>query len=146
MASKAKRRWSQHVTEHSDALTLDKGVFAQSDPGAIARSLKRSADRSHRRKSSPYRSAASMLTFYINRAGRQLSATRLRKLESAKVELRRLYGKQSAEASANKKPVSKRSTSKSRVSRRNVAKRSTTKRKTLPRRKSAAARKSGARS
>ncbi|MBI4367377.1 MAG: DUF3175 domain-containing protein [Deltaproteobacteria bacterium] len=97
MAKKAKRkkskRWSQRVTEESDALTLDRGVFAKSSPRAIANSLKRSADRSHRRKSSPYRSAMSMLTFYINRAGKGLSAARKKKLETAKDELRELYGK-----------------------------------------------------
>ncbi len=97
MAKKAKRkkskRWSQRVTEESDALTLDRGVFAKSSPRAIARSLKRSADRSHRRISSPYRSAMSMLTFYINRAGKGLSAARKKKLETAKNELRELYGK-----------------------------------------------------
>ena len=95
MAAKRKptRRWSQRVTETSDAMTLDRGVFTRGDPKSIARSLKRSADRSHRRKSDPYRSAMSMLTFYINRAGSGLSATGRKKLESAKGELRRLYGK-----------------------------------------------------
>ena len=87
------RRWSQRVTNESDALTLDHGVFAKSNPKAIARSLKRSADRSKRRKSSPYRSAMSMLTFYINRGGKGLSAPRKQKLERAKNELRELYGK-----------------------------------------------------
>jgi hypothetical protein len=88
-----KRRWSQRVTETSDALTLDKGVFTKGSPKAIARSLKRSAERSHRRKSAPYRSAMSMLTFYINRGGKGLSASRKRTLEKAKDELRALYGK-----------------------------------------------------
>jgi len=87
----AKRRWSKRVTESSDALDLDHGVFARRDPGSIARSLKRSADRSRRRKADPYRSAMSMLTFYINRAGKSLSATQKRRLEAAKDELRRLY-------------------------------------------------------
>lgn len=91
--TKTKRRWSHHVTETSDALTLDKGVFAKGNPKAIARSLKRSAERSHRRKSSPYRSAMSMLTFYINRGGKGLSKTRRHTLEKAKGELRSLYGK-----------------------------------------------------
>ena len=72
------------------------GVFSQRSPGAIARSLKRSAERSRARKSSPYRSAMSMLTFYINRGGKGLSASRRRTLESAKGELRRLFGKQKA--------------------------------------------------
>ena len=87
------RRWSQRVTETSDALTLDEGVFTKSTPRAIASSLKRSADRSRRRKSDPYRSAMSMLTFYINRAGKGLPKTRKAKLEKAKDELRVLYGR-----------------------------------------------------
>jgi hypothetical protein len=85
------RRWSQQVTETSDALDLDKGVFSLGSPRAIARSLKRSAERSRRRKSGSLRSAMSMLTFYINRAGRKLSKTRRARLESAKKELRLLY-------------------------------------------------------
>ena len=84
-------RWSQRVTETSNALDLDQGVFALDDPKRIARSLKRSAEHSHRRKADPYRSAMSMLTFYINRAGGSLSATRKRTLEQAKDELRALF-------------------------------------------------------
>jgi len=84
------KRWSQRVTRQSNALDLQSGVFAQDDPRKIARSLARSALRSKRRKSSPYRSAMSMLTFYINRAGKQLPARRRRVLESAKDELRAL--------------------------------------------------------
>jgi hypothetical protein len=84
------RRWSAEVTKHSDALDLKKEVFKGS-PKQIARSLKRSAERSHRRKSSPYRSAMSMLTFYINRGGSNLSASRRRTLEAAKGELRALF-------------------------------------------------------
>lgn len=87
------KRWSQRVTKTSDALTLEKGVFTKPTPKAIAASLKRSAERSRRRKSSAYRSAMSMLTFYINRGGKGLSATRKKKLEKAKDELRALYGK-----------------------------------------------------
>lgn len=87
------RRWSQRVTETSDAMTLEQGVFKKGSPKAIARSLKRSAERSHRRKSAPYRSAMSMLTFYINRGGKGLSTSRKRTLEKAKDELRALYGK-----------------------------------------------------
>jgi hypothetical protein len=90
----ATKRWSQHVTETSDALDIDKGTFALDDPAQIARALKRDAEQSHRRKSEPYRSAMSMLTFYINRAGKQLPARRLRILEQAKDELRRLYGRE----------------------------------------------------
>ncbi|MGH8241476.1 MAG: DUF3175 domain-containing protein [Steroidobacteraceae bacterium] len=89
----ARKRWSQRVTQTSDALTLDRGVFARGDPRSIARSLKRSAERSRRRKAGAYASAMSMLTFYINRAGRQLPASRKRKLMAAKQELRALYGK-----------------------------------------------------
>ena len=87
------RRWSRHVTEHSEALTLDKGVFTLRDPKRIAASLKRSAERSRRRKSSPFRSALSMLTFYINRAGKSLPASRKRTLMRAKDELRKQFGK-----------------------------------------------------
>jgi hypothetical protein len=84
-------RWSRDVTRHSNALDLEKDVFAQADPKRIARSLQRSAEHSERRKSSPFRSAMSMLTFYINRAGDKLPATQRRRLETAKDELRRLY-------------------------------------------------------
>lgn len=85
------RKWSQQVTEHSDALDLDEGVFALDDPAAIARSLKRSAEHSHRRKGTPFQSAMSMLTFYINRAGKGLSADRRHMLEQAKGELRKAF-------------------------------------------------------
>jgi hypothetical protein len=88
------RRWSQHVTETSNALDLDPGVFLLKDPAAVARSLKRSAERSQRRKSDPYRSAMSMLTFYVNRAGTNLPPEQRRVLEEAKDELRRLYGRE----------------------------------------------------
>jgi Protein of unknown function (DUF3175) len=87
------RRWSQRVTRESDALDLEGGVFSQPDPKRIAASLKRSAERSRRRKSSPYRSALSMLTFYINRAGKNLPAARRKTLQQAKVELRRQFGR-----------------------------------------------------
>lgn len=83
-------RWSARVTATSDALDLREGVFKLDDPKAIARSLKRSADRSHRRKADPFRSAMSMLTFYINRAGANLPKRRRATLEQAKVELRKL--------------------------------------------------------
>jgi len=88
-------RWSQRVTEKSDALDLEQGVFSGTDPKAIARSLKRSAERSRRRKSDPYRSAMSMLTFYINRAGHKLGARRKRVLERAKGELRAAFQRDS---------------------------------------------------
>jgi hypothetical protein len=82
------RKWSARVTRESDALDLDRGVFKLDSPKRIAASLKRSAERSKRRKADPYRSALSMLTFYINRAGRNLSSERKRTLNEAKDELR----------------------------------------------------------
>lgn len=87
----AARRWSRRVTETSNALDLDTGVFSRDDPASIARSLKRSAERSRRRKADPFRSAMSMLVFYINRAGKKLPKQRRARLEAAKDELRRLY-------------------------------------------------------
>jgi hypothetical protein len=87
------KKWSQKVTERSNALDLDQGVFAQRDPEKIARSLKRSAEHSTRRKGTPFQSAMSMLNFYINRAGKQLPAGRRRKLERAKDELRKIFGR-----------------------------------------------------
>ena len=93
---KASRRWSARVTRTSDALDLDKGVFTKRSSRAVARSLKRSAEHSHRRKSSPFRSAMSMLNFEINRAGRNLPASRKKILEGAKRELRKLYGREPA--------------------------------------------------
>jgi hypothetical protein len=87
------QRWSQHVTETSNALDLEHRVFAQKDPRRIARSLKRSAEHSDRRKSDPFRSAMSMLTFYINRAGSTLPKRQRARLEAAKDELRALYGR-----------------------------------------------------
>jgi hypothetical protein len=87
------RRWSKHVTETSDALDLKGGVFTLRDPKKIAASLKRSAERSRRRKANPYRSALSMLTFYINRAGKNLPASRRKVLGRAKDELRAQFGK-----------------------------------------------------
>jgi Protein of unknown function (DUF3175) len=91
MAKTSPKRWSQEVTEHSDALDLEKGVFTLKDPKEIAVSLKHSAESSERRKSDPYRSAMSMLTFYINRAGKHLSDTDRSRLEKAKQELRKLF-------------------------------------------------------
>src|ERR671925_485899 len=88
------RRWSGRVTRHSNALDLDRGVFTWKDPKKIARSLKRSAERSRRRKADPYRSALSMLTFYLNRAGRTLPATRRRTLDKAKRELKVAFGRE----------------------------------------------------
>ncbi|XZF16106.1 DUF3175 domain-containing protein [Chitinophagaceae bacterium MMS25-I14] len=87
------RKWSAAVTAHSDALDLGKHMFEQDDPAKIAADLKRSANKSHRRKGTPYQSAMSMLNFYINRAGKNLSAHRKKILEQAKDELRALFGR-----------------------------------------------------
>ena len=87
----SKKYWSAGVTERSNALDLEANVFTLDDPAAIARSLKRSAEASDRRKAPPFRSAMSMLVFYINRAGRGLSEKRRRVLERAKDELRRAF-------------------------------------------------------
>jgi Protein of unknown function (DUF3175) len=92
--SRSSSRWSAHVTRSSNALDLKRGIFRQRSARAIAASLKRSALASHRRKSEPFRSAMSMLNFQINRAGRGLSAERRRTLERAKVELRKLFGRE----------------------------------------------------
>lgn len=85
------KRWSKQVTETSHALDLEPGVFTWKDPRRIARSLMRSAEHSRLRKRNPYRSAMSMLSFYINRAGKNLPKTRHRCLEAAKRELAALY-------------------------------------------------------
>ena len=90
----APKRWSQRVTQESDALDLKRGVFKLKDPRKIAASLKRSAEHSSRRKTGAYRSALSMLTFYINRAGKTLPKTQRTRLERAKVELKRAFGKE----------------------------------------------------
>lgn len=92
--NKPANRWSQRVTQTSNALDLEHKVFTWSDPKRVARSLKRSAEASRRRKASPFQSAMSMLNFYINRAGRGLSAKQKRVLMRAKDELRRLFGKE----------------------------------------------------
>lgn len=90
---KPSRKWSDRVTRESNALDLEQGVFTWHDPKRIARSLKHSADASTRRHAPPFRSAMSMLVFYINRAGRNLDRDQLRILERAKDELRSLYGR-----------------------------------------------------
>ena len=87
------KRWSQRVTRESDALDLKRGVFTLTDPKKIAASLKRSAEHSSRRKSGAYRSALSMLTFYINRAGKTLTKTQRDRLERAKAELKHQFGR-----------------------------------------------------
>jgi hypothetical protein len=93
MARKKSMRWSQEVTETSNALDLEPGVFSWDDPRKIAESLKWSADNSERRKASPFASAMSMLNFYINRAGKKLPARQRKILDMAKDELRHLYGR-----------------------------------------------------
>src|ERR1700761_6722399 len=90
----APKHWSQRVTRESDALDLKHGVFKQTSARKIAASLKRSAERSSRRKSGAYRSALSMLIFYMNRAGRKLPKTQRERLERAKHELKRQFGKE----------------------------------------------------
>ena len=90
----AGKKWSQEVTERSDALDLEHDVFTLPDPKAIAASLKKSAEESTRRKSSPFRSAMSMLSFYINRAGKNLDPEQKRVLEQAKDELRAAFGRE----------------------------------------------------
>jgi hypothetical protein len=88
-----KRKWSRRVMQTSDALDLERGVFKKGSPRAIATSLKRSAEKSSRRKAPPFRSAMSMLVFYENRGGKNLSPAARKKLEKAKDELRKLYGR-----------------------------------------------------
>jgi hypothetical protein len=88
-----RKRWSANVTEQSDALDLERGVFASNDPREIALSLKRSAEESRRRKAEPFRSAMSMLSFYVNRAGTNLPARQRDVLARAKEELRSLFGR-----------------------------------------------------
>jgi hypothetical protein len=90
-ASSSPKRWSQHVTRESDALDLKQGVFKLTSPRKIAASLKRSAERSSRRKAGAYRSALSMLIFYINRAGKTLPKTQRTRLEQAKIELKHQF-------------------------------------------------------
>ena len=99
--TKTRNRWSQKVTETSNALDLESGVFSLDDPRQIALSLKNSAEASKRRKSEPYRSAMSMLSFYINRAGGKLPARQKKVLEQAKDELRVLYGRPRQHSSQN---------------------------------------------
>jgi Protein of unknown function (DUF3175) len=91
MAKKPTRKWSAQVNKESDALDLEPHVFQSDDPKHIAHALKRSAEHSERRKSSPFRSAMSMLTFYLNRAGKNLPAARKRTIERAKSELRKAF-------------------------------------------------------
>jgi hypothetical protein len=91
----ANRRWSHHVMETSDAMDIERDIFKTGNAQEIADSLKRSSERSKRRKGSPFQSAMSMLNFYINRAGRNLPKTRRTTLESAKKKLREAFGRKS---------------------------------------------------
>jgi hypothetical protein len=102
--SQTKKRWSARVTQTSNALDLEPDVFSRDDPKAIARSLKRSAERSERRKSEPYRSATSMLTFYINRAGSTLTQKQRAVLEKAKDELRQVFHRPARGGSSARHP------------------------------------------
>ena len=97
----AVRHWSQNVTAHSNALDLEQDVFAKHDPHEIALSLKRSAEHSKRRKGTAFQSAMSMLTFYINRAGKDLDEKQRKVLERAKDELRTLFGKEPTRSKAS---------------------------------------------
>jgi len=97
----AVRHWSQNVTAHSNALDLDRDVFTKHDPHEIALSLKHSAEHSKRRKGTPFQSAMSMLTFYINRAGRDLDEKQKAVLERAKDELRELFDKKPTRSKAS---------------------------------------------
>lgn len=96
MAKKEKKKkyWSGYVTKYSNALDLEEGVFTFKDPKRIARSLKKSAENSLRRKVKPFQSAMSMLNFYINRAGKSLPKNQKKTLEQAKVELRKIFNRQ----------------------------------------------------
>lgn len=96
--TKSSANWSARVTRESNALDLEEGVFTWADPKKIAKSLQHSAEKSKRRKSSPYRSAMSMLTFYMNRAGKNLTREQVRVLEQAKSELRKLYAVKTTES------------------------------------------------
>ena len=90
----ATKKWSKKVTEHSDAMDLKKDVFKQKDPKKIAESVKRSAEKSKRRKAGPFQSAMSMINFYENRAGKNLSASQKKVLDKSKNELRKLFGRE----------------------------------------------------
>jgi hypothetical protein len=92
-AGKSARKWSARVTAMSDAMTLERGIFHSNDPRRIAQSVKRSSEHSHRRKANPYRSAISMISFYENRASRNLTPAKKLTLEEAKAELKKLFGK-----------------------------------------------------
>jgi hypothetical protein len=102
-ARRSTQKWSAGVTEHSNALDPEQNIFESKDPKKIAESLKESAEKSKRRKSAPYRSAMSMLTFYINRAGKNLETSQKEVLERAKDELRKLFGRETNAAANNRR-------------------------------------------
>jgi putative cell wall-binding protein len=106
----ATKKWSQHVTETSDAMDVARGTLSSRDPKRIAEALEHDAEKSTRRKSTPYRSAMSMLSFYINRAGKNLPAAQRKVLEQAKEILRAEYG--GGEGAAKKRSVAKKATAK----------------------------------
>ncbi|HEV2641104.1 MAG TPA: DUF3175 domain-containing protein [Candidatus Elarobacter sp.] len=128
-----KKYWSAHVTETSDAMDIAGGTFAKDDPKAIAHELERDAEKSNRRKSSPYRSAMSMLTFYINRAGKNLPAARRKILEDAKAVLREEFGPPSA-TGTRKKPAAKKTPAGARKKKTAVRKKTAARKKTTARR------------
>ncbi len=129
-----KKYWSAHVTETSDALDVASGTFAKDDPKAIARELERDAEKSTRRKSTPYRSAMSMLTFYLNRAGKNLPAARRKVLEDAKAVLREEFGPQSAsgarKTSAPRTKTAARKTAAKKIAAKKTARKKTARKKT----------------
>lgn len=88
------KKWSKKITQTSDAMDLEKDVFKQKDPKAIAESVKRSAEKSKRKKAGPFQSAMSMINFYENRGGKNISATQKKVIDKAKNELRKLYGRE----------------------------------------------------
>ncbi len=129
-----KKYWSAHVTETSDAMDIAGGTFAKDDPEAIAHELERDAEKSNRRKSSPYRSAMSMLTFYINRAGTNLPAARRKILEDAKAVLREEFGPQGG-TGARKKSGSAKKTASMKTARKKTAAKKTARKKTARKKK-----------
>jgi uncharacterized membrane protein len=133
MAARSKKKWSQHVTETSDAMDVAKGTFASKDPEKIARDVERDAERSTRRKAPAYRSAMSMLTFYINRAGKTLSPEHRDVLERAKDVLRERFGPDATAKPSKRTPTAKKSGAK-----KSSAKKASTRKKPSSRKKHAA--------
>lgn len=119
----ATKKWSHEVMEHSDALDLESGVFLKGTAAAIAKSLKRSAEHSARRKGSPFQSAMSMLNFYINRGGKNLSATQKNKLEKAKDELRKEFGREQSSTAPKRKTATRKATARKKTTRKKTTRR-----------------------